>query len=40
MEKPDNYNFEPGQATEVSINQEKRRDEKRPFTLKIMGDRF
>jgi len=33
VEKPDNYNFEPGQATEVSINQEKWRDEKRPFTF-------
>ncbi len=32
-EKPDGYNFEPGQATEVSINQEKWRNEKRPFTF-------
>jgi len=32
-EKPDAYNFKPGQATEVSINQEKWKDEKRPFTF-------
>lgn len=32
-EKPDNYNFEPGQATEVSINQEKWKEKKRPFTF-------
>lgn len=32
-EKPDGYDFEPGQATEVSINQEKWKNEKRPFTF-------
>ncbi|MEQ5789438.1 flavodoxin reductase [Muricauda sp. NFXS6] len=32
-EKPNDYNFEPGQATEISINQENWKDEKRPFTF-------
>lgn len=32
-EKPANYNFVPGQATEVSINKEGWKDEKRPFTF-------
>ncbi len=32
-EKPDGYTFTPGQATEVSINKEKWKDEKRPFTF-------
>jgi len=31
--KPENYVFEPGQATEVSFNDDKWRDEKRPFTF-------
>ena len=33
VERPDDYDFEPGQATEVSINQDKWKDEKRPFTF-------
>jgi hypothetical protein len=33
FEKPKGYKFEPGQATEVSINSEKWKDEKRPFTF-------
>src|ERR1700761_3501032 len=33
VEKPDGYTFEPGQATDVSINQPKWKDEKRPFTF-------
>ncbi|MFT3704956.1 MAG: FAD-binding oxidoreductase [Agriterribacter sp.] len=33
VEKPANYSFEPGQATEVSINKEKWREERRPFTF-------
>ncbi len=32
-EKPQNYNFSPGQATEVSINKNGWKDEKRPFTF-------
>ena len=32
-EKPAGYEFVPGQATEVSINKEGWRDEKRPFTF-------
>lgn len=33
VEKPDGYDFIPGQATEVSINQPKWKEEKRPFTF-------
>jgi len=32
-EKPDNYTFTPGQATEVAINKPDWKDEKRPFTF-------
>ncbi|WP_462281639.1 FAD-binding oxidoreductase [Salinivirga cyanobacteriivorans] len=32
-EKPEGYTFEPGQATEVAINKEGFKDEKRPFTF-------
>jgi propane monooxygenase reductase subunit len=32
-EKPEGYDFVPGQATEVAINQENWKDEKRPFTF-------
>ncbi len=32
-EKPQGYTFTPGQATEVSINQNEWQDEKRPFTF-------
>jgi ferredoxin-NADP reductase len=32
-EKPQKYNFSPGQATEVSINKSGWKDEKRPFTF-------
>lgn len=32
-EKPEGYDFMPGQATEVSINKEGWKDEKRPFTF-------
>jgi ferredoxin-NADP reductase len=31
--KPAGYHFEPGQATDVSINKDKWKDEKRPFTF-------
>ena len=33
VERPANYTFTPGQATEVSINKEKWKEEKRPFTF-------
>jgi len=33
VEKPSGWAFEPGQATEVSIDKEGWRDEKRPFTF-------
>lgn len=36
--KPLGYVFEPGQATEVSINQERWRDEKRPFTFTSLNE--
>ena len=32
-EKPENFSFEPGQATEVAINKPDWKDEKRPFTF-------
>ena len=37
-EKPDDYTFEPGQATEVAINKEGWRDEKRPFTFTSLNE--
>lgn len=33
VEKPEGYSFTPGQATEVNIDDDKWRDEKRPFTF-------
>jgi hypothetical protein len=33
IEKPDNYSFVPGQATDVAIDKDGWRDEKRPFTF-------
>ena len=33
LEKPDGFDFEPGQATEVAVDKEGWRDEKRPFTF-------
>jgi ferredoxin-NADP reductase len=38
LEKPDGYQFIPGQATEVSIRKEGREDEKRPFTFTSLND--
>src|SRR5665647_1046049 len=32
-EKPGHFNFTPGQATEISINRDDWKDEKRPFTF-------
>jgi hypothetical protein len=33
LEKPKGYTFQPGQATDVSINTNELKDEKRPFTF-------
>lgn len=33
LEKPEEYSFTPGQATEVAIDKDDWRDEKRPFTF-------
>lgn len=38
FEKPAGYNFVPGQATDVSINQDAWRKEKRPFTFTALND--
>ena len=38
FEKPEGYHFEPGQATEVSINQEKWKEERRPFTFTSLNE--
>lgn len=38
FEKPKGYYFTPGQATEVAINKERWRDEKRPFTFTNFPD--
>jgi ferredoxin-NADP reductase len=37
-DKPARYTFTPGQATEVAINQDGYRDEKRPFTFTSLPD--
>lgn len=36
--KPEGYHFEPGQATDVSINQEKWKEERRPFTFTALNE--
>ncbi len=38
LEKPANYTFTPGQATEVAINKEKWKEERRPFTFTCLPD--
>lgn len=38
IEKPAGYTFEPGQATEVSINKEKWKEERRPFTFTSLNE--
>lgn len=38
IEKPDNYSFIPGQATEVSVNKPGWESEKRPFTFTCLND--
>lgn len=38
LEKPEGYEFTPGHATEVSINQEDWKNEKRPFTFTSLNE--
>ncbi|WKZ69249.1 MAG: FAD-binding oxidoreductase [Melioribacteraceae bacterium] len=38
VEKPKDYTFNPGQATEVNIDDDKWRKEKRPFTFTSMAE--
>ena len=38
IEKPDDYKFEPGQATEISINKDSWKDERRPFTFTSLNE--
>ena len=38
LQKPNKYTFTPGQATEVAINKEYWKDEKRPFTFTCLPD--
>ena len=38
VEKPEGYEFTPGHATEISINQEEWKDEKRPFTFTSLNE--
>ena len=38
LEKPQGYTFIPGQATEVSINKEGWKDERRPFTFTALNE--
>jgi ferredoxin-NADP reductase len=37
-ERPDEYNFTPGQATDISVNREDWKEEKRPFTFTSLPD--
>jgi ferredoxin-NADP reductase len=37
-ERPHDYNFTPGQATDVSLNMEGWKEEKRPFTFTSLPD--
>src|SRR5450759_1658988 len=37
VEKPEGYTFNPGQATEVSINVPEFRNERRPFTFTCLN---
>ena len=38
LEKPDGYTFTPGHATDVSINKDGWKEEKRPFTFTCLTD--
>jgi ferredoxin-NADP reductase len=37
-ERPDDYNFTPGQATDISLNREGWKEEERPFTFTSLPD--
>lgn len=38
IERPENYHYEPGQATEVAINLPEWKEERRPFTFTGLND--
>ena len=38
LEKPENYQFIPGQATEIAINKDKWKNERRPFTFTSLNE--
>lgn len=38
LSKPANYTFKPGQATEIAINNQDWKDERRPFTFTSLND--
>lgn len=38
VEKPDGYDYKPGQATDVSLDRDDWRDEQRPFTFTSLTD--
>lgn len=38
VEKPKGYSFIPGQATEVAVNNDRWREERRPFTFTALND--
>src|SRR6476646_3533559 len=38
IDKPNGYIFQPGQATEVAINQPQWKEERRPFTFTCLND--
>jgi len=38
VEKPEGYEYQPGQATEMSINSPLLKEERRPFTFTSLGD--
>jgi ferredoxin-NADP reductase len=40
VERPNDYKFTPGQATEISINKENWNEEKRPFTFTSLPDKI
>ena len=38
LERPEGYSFKPGQATEVSLDEDGWRDKKHPFTFTSLAD--
>ena len=38
IEKPEGYQFQPGQATELSIHEDKWKEERRPFTFTSLNE--